>query len=310
MSKNAIVKISPRLEDIHNIEVNGGSVKVFDFDEANKRQTLAKELREARLLLNDQFKKYPSFPGVIRVMVREDAIAKSHRPSDFLNGMSILTYTSSKEMYVAAYDKDLERAISNCEKRNTKSFVANISSIVSINCVIPDNKKIDVGSKDTYNILLKLFDYGNYEKNLESEKILTNYFSNTNLDYKEITIGNKICTRIVKGITFKQIKNLLDFPFVMSIRECGQILPTDEKEESSLVFLPSRNYAFNQDDVIAVVDSGISKDVVPEKFIYARESYIPVEYQDNSHGTFVASTILFGNEINTRQEKTQLILGC
>lgn len=303
MSRKAIIRITPRIKDIKSNPVNGGSNKIFEFNEFERRQSLIRDLDAARQLLRQQFIDYPSFPGVLKIIVRDDAIAKSHRPDDFLGGMSILTYGLPNEIYVAAYDKDLYRLIDNCKARNTNRFIANISSILSIQCVVPNNKKVSIDNKELHNIIIKLFDYGNQEKTQEAEKALAHILNEIDVDYRQVFVGDKICSRIVKNITTKQIESIKNLPFVMSIRESNNISSSNSKTDSLARFIPMRDYVLRDNDIIAVVDSGISEKTIPSKYIYARESYIPTEYQDNSHGTFVASTILFGNEINNRQEE-------
>lgn len=50
--------------------------------------------------------------------------------------------------------------------------------------------------------------------------------------------------------------------------------------------------------IIGIIDSGIADIPELKKYIYAREEYVPKEYQNRNHGTFVASTIQYGDQLN------------
>ena len=302
MNRKPVIVITPRTEkDIHQIPNNGGGTKLFDVNLAERRLFLSNCLKMACQELEPQFLKYPSFPEVIKITVRDDAIAKSHRPNDFLRCMKVLTYGLPTEIYVAVSSNDLNNAILDCQNRDTIRYNANISSIVSIQSVLPKDKKVIINNSSTHSIVLKMLDYRDEIKNKESDTLLNLVLEKYNTEQHIIKVGRKNSLRVIKKITNDGIKAIMDLPFVMSIRETVGLCGVENRSKAFDYFKPIRSY-LSSDDIIAVVDSGISKEVIGEKNIYGKEEYVPVEYQDNSHGTFVASTILFGNEINNRPE--------
>lgn len=309
MSKNAAVIIVPRKEkDIHPIPPGGSQQKYFKCDLTAKRNYLKNEMIIASQKLQNQFERFPDVPSILKIVVREDAIAKSHRPMDFLGNMKIVSFGMPTEIFVSAFKYDIDETINNISNRTTQNYIANLSTIESIQGFLPENKQTNLidKNKKEHNLFLKIFGFDDVNLNVKCEKILDKLFSSLDIKFKRIYVGNKVCSRVLYNVSLEQINEILKIPFVKSLSEPSGLFSANSVNDVFGCFSPNLKYKFDNNIVIGVIDSGISSSAISEDYIYSRENYVPEELQDKNHGTFVASTILFGNELNCREEKTPI----
>jgi hypothetical protein len=118
-NKKLPLKVVPRLEkDFYRPEASGGPKKVFTKVTPEFRQKLSSEVIGIRDHFSPAFKQFPKVPAVARVRVREDAIAKSHRPTDVFTA-STCPIIGAEGLGDSATERHAIRAgVSSKENRN------------------------------------------------------------------------------------------------------------------------------------------------------------------------------------------------
>lgn len=305
MSKLPIKIVLPRVENLKN-NLPGGSNKIFPGDINEKKNSIISDLETILSNYKEFFEKNVKVPTVARVTMREDAIAKSHLPTSFCKKMKIIGGGSLGELYVRVTEKDISDTITTLSKGQlTQEMIRNLSAMERIDIIPPSEKlKLSLDSESYDNVKVKIFNLGDELSDLVIE-------NNFDEKLKEFNVSNivsrKFCSNlsyfILKDLKKDDIVKLSTFPNVKEISipssfSSSIIESTDLKQEIDLN--PAR-FEFGE-EIIGVIDSGISD--ILDDFIYDRVLYVPDGYQNREHGTFVASSILFGNELNNRQENS------
>ena len=99
--------------------------------------------------------------------------------------------------------------------------------------------------------------------------------------------------------SYDDVKNIASIHGIQTVdilEEYSQ--PVNQSLETTLPAVFD-DLAVENDVLIGVIDGGISdSNPFVKPFIESREEHIPEIYQNHSHGTFIASTILYGNHLN------------
>lgn len=304
--------VLPRKEDIKKVIGMGSKIMMGEFTDELRKNT-ATQFTKLLEYYDNNFTEYPNVPCVGKVIMKEKAIAKSHKPTRLLseNNCPIIGTGKIDELYIKVTKKGATHAIQEILNSETEDLKVNITKIDRIepyteNDMLPTNiesfyKEILETQKP---IKIKLFDYGNEIENLycamEFKKLIGTLGLNENIKELHYTNNLKIyklfCNDIKKIreiFKFSGIKNISFFPSYSSVQANAENL-----NKIDLTNLPEPEKG-KEYPIIGIIDSGIKKGhKYLEKWVYAREVFVSPEYQNNNHGTFVAGVLEYGHVLN------------
>jgi serine protease AprX len=137
---NLPLKVVPPLErDFYKPDAGGGPKKVFQPVNREFRERLASEVMQVRKHFRQSFNDHPTLPAVARLKVREDAIAKSHRPTALFTPKTcpIIGAEGLGHILLSVTPNGLDKLASRIEKDKTKQGIANLSTLRAIEAFTP-----------------------------------------------------------------------------------------------------------------------------------------------------------------------------
>lgn len=263
----------------------------------------------------DVFSTNELIPAVGKVTVKQEAIAKSHKPNELCQNCPIIGSEDLNEIYIRVDKKSISDTLSLVLNPPTQKFKANLTAIETIKPITAEEKisesleQISIqGDFDNIKnrIKIKIFDFGD---DFDNSQII-GYIKSKLFEYKLsdkyeiITYGDKIRFIKIEVDSYKDIIKLASINGVKSIDFFQKYsLPLDRFEDTDLQAYLGNEY-LDGELRIGIIDGGISEDnQFLQSDIIAREVYVNKTYQNPSHATFIASTIQYGNKLNDIPEE-------
>ncbi|MFZ5967668.1 MAG: S8 family peptidase [Bacillota bacterium] len=288
----------------------GGKVKFFGEVTPELQEEIINKFDHILDFYQDVFTENEHVPAVGKIVVKQEAIAKSHKPNDLCRNCPIIGSEDLDEIYIKVTKKSIADTVELIKNPPSERFRANMTTILDIQPVTAEEKIADElvqisqeGHFDNVKgkIKIKIFDFDD------------DYDDSLIVDYIVKKLGALGLSDKIKFINYgdgiKFIKaEVPSYETVVKIAAINGVKSVDFFQEYSLPlneFLGTDLEAFLDDEytdsemLIGIIDGGISKSnkfLAP--YIFAREEKVPVEYQNPSHATFIASTIQYGNKLN------------
>lgn len=302
------IKVVPDLKRDHvkPDSSTGGGHKVFGEVTSELRERLSAEVIGVRDCLRASLDKFPRVPAVAKAKLRPDAVAKSHRPTYMFSEKTcpIIGAEGLGELLISVTAAGLERLAKNIERNTTKQGIANISTLESIERYTPsiDIPQVTEEGQDI-TAKVKLHQHRMLDADIALEYAFHELLRHgQNPSIEEIHYGPGL--RVFRVTTTNQtvLEELSQFIGTQSIGP----FPTYFPVQTTAIAL--RNVQLNdfpppeigvQYPVVGVIDSGTAVgDPHLSPWVVGREEYIPVIYQNNTHGSFVCDLIAQGKGLN------------
>lgn len=302
MKENKLpIKVVPTLEqDFYKPDAGGGPKKVFGEVTRERRQGLSAQVSDIKSYYTAAFRVHPDIPAVARVRVRPDAIAKSHRPSSLLSTDTcpVIGVEGMGELLVSVTPSGLDRLANRIERDETKTGLANISTLLEINPYPPSVEPVE---DDIAKV--KLFSHHDPGVDAAVDRTFRGILARFGL-------VNPIELRYGKGLkifsvtrpgpdlievlrSFVGVQSVGPFPIYQPVRSAAIPVRTIVAADFPL---PRAEVKY---PVVGIIDSGTSpSDPFIDPWRVAREVYVPPADQDNSHGSFVAGLVVNGRSLN------------
>lgn len=277
------------------------------------RMALAAETDQTLRYFSDAFERYSNIPGVAKITLREEALAKSHRPLQLFSSTTcpIVGTLDFGELLVSATQKGLQSLKKKLLEGNSKKLVANISAIEKIEPYLPDDRL--QGEHSDYQkafedgnqrVKLKLFDHKNAEKNSIVNSRLVEFARQNGIDLQVLRYGSQRGILATKTNKLEVIEKLSNFIGLRSVSLVPKYKALDMELQTTPVGLISQEIfppPANDKEypVVGVIDSGVcphSTCIAP--WVIGRETYVPVGQEDYTHGTMVAGLIINSKALN------------
>ena len=290
---------------------SGGSIKFFGELTSELQNRVCKDLENIQVYYAPLFEENDLVPAVGKVVVKDEAIAKSHKPKDFLRHCPIIGSEDLNEIYIKVTKRGLAETIKLAHHPSSDRIKANLTTVKEIvpihpEDVISENIKIN-NEKDDFDriksqIKIKLFDFDDAFDNDQISEYVCSKLDDIGVgkELKKIEYGEKIRYIKVSVQSYEQIERIARINGVKSIdffREYS--LPVDSIPLEKIKGLEMKDEIYRAAETnIGIIDGGISDNKYLATFISARETYVNEKYQNREHGTFIASMIQYGNRLN------------
>ena len=312
--------VLPRDTD-YSANKSGGSNKPLCPYTDELRANIEAQCIQLKEILQNSFVQFPTSPCIAKVTMKEKAIAKTHKPTAIFKSKTCPIVGAEKlnEVLVKVTPTGIDRLINTVKSASTQEVKISLTKIEKIESYSRKDKMAITGydllEKIDRPLKVKLFSldddadneyfsrgFEELIKRLEiSDQITKAFYGGRSNIYK------MNCTD--KGI----IEAILKFPGLQKISFFPQYVcdrPNIRAAQKQISTLPQPKPDGSY-PIIGLIDSGISPDnryLMP--WVVAKEEFVPKEYQNNDHGTFVAGIIEYGqilNDIVQEQEQFKIL---
>lgn len=308
--KNLPIKLIMQQESHVFPNLPGGSPKHFGEVTEDLKEEVINEFKDVLEYYSDFLDENPTIPVIGKVKMKNEAIAKSHKPTTLCKYCPIIGGEDLEENYIRITRESIQKTIEYIRTSDSKYLGANLTAITEISAFKPQEKLstslIMELKEDKFSrrVKLKCFDFGN---DYDNQKILT-YVEQTlnkldlNYEYKDFGTNLKYFVLDVKEPQVVQQLSMINGIRKIDIFQ-KYYLPQQLQPIAVESIFNDNLDSILSDVVIGIIDGGISpNNTFLTPYIYARKEYVAPEYQNHHHGTFIASTIQFGNHLNNIPE--------
>lgn len=277
------------------------------------RLKLAQQTTDTLDYFTDSFSINPTIAGVAKVTLKEEALAKSHRPIQLFTSRTcpIVGTLDFGELLVSVTNSGLNELKHRLLTSNGKKVIANISAIEKIEPYSSedrmhglDSEYIATLSQQGEKLKLKLFDHQSDNKNVQLRRALTEFANENNIKLKELKYGSSKGLISASSVTQRAAEKLSTFIGLRSVTPIPRFKVNEIDLQAAPIGLaneslfPPPNLEVDY-PIVGVIDSGVCPNsTLISPWVVARESYVPPGLEDYSHGTMVAGLIINSRSLN------------
>ncbi len=308
--KNLPVKIVlPKTTDTQKNRGNG-SVTFFGDVTREMQNDVIKKFEAVATFYKDVFAENEHVPVVGKIKVKPEAIAKSHKPNDLCRNLPIIGSEKLDELYIKATKKSIQETIDLINKLPSERFRANLTALQDVT-PITAAEKINpelgvISEQGNFNsiknkIKIKIFDFNDEYDDTQIITYVMQKLKQYGLEDKHelISYGKQIKLIKVEVSSYKDIIKIAEINGVKSV-DFFQEYSIPSMEFSNIDIQTFLDDGENSEESIGIIDGGISiENTYLAPYVIAREEYVNEAYRNPKHATFIASTIQYGNELNS-----------
>lgn len=315
MNKNLPIKIVlPRKDDVKNRPAGGGPKKFFCTFNAEVQKHIVNSLKSVNDYYDDFFSEtHNAIPATALLIMKDEACAKSHTPDSLLGKNIIIGAKDINQFYIKISKDSIGESISRATKAETDSVQANMTAVQNIEPIEPNTKisaflqQILQKDFEIYkkNIKIKLFDFdGDDETNIRVHQYVFRKLKEIHLLEKLQPIYHGD-SKLYK-LEVQNEEDIIKLSKIVGIQTVDVFyqyaLPAFSTEKINFEHLDTIPH-IDSDTVIGIIDGGIGdKNQALKPYVINKKTYVADGYKNNLHGAFIASTILYGNYLNTIAE--------
>ncbi len=309
------VRIIQPSRDFLSAKQGGGGPLKFFIDEkefSSHSNNLIEDLRDITKNFEDIFEEFPNLPTVIKAELNEKALSKSNRPKKLFgrdtcpiigtNNIGEILLSTTKEGL-----KKLERKIKDPMGEEIKSNITAINEIKTLdikekthNLELQEVFKKSLRNNKSY-LKVLLFDHHDEEINKRCINSFLDFCKKEGLEIANISKLERIKIYRIIGADEKKIVNISKHPSVKTLSffpVYKVVVPLEAFKDKGINKFPKPEEGKNY-PIVGVIDSGVSKEnPILSPWIVHQETFIPPEYQDTYHGSFVAGIVSLGHHFN------------
>lgn len=306
-SGNPFLHIPFSRADLGTVDGGGGGGKLFVEITPQYRQALVTRLSTARESLSTQMAMYPEALGTVIFKLREEAIAKSHRPTKLKNeaGIESAGHANIDEMLVAADESGFAELESIILNREIKEINANLSAIESI---LPwtVERKTPTGFSSLRNnnhALIRLFQYSGEDSTQLNYNNLVQLLDLLSISYEEVgPLTGPPLIRVIDINLLPQssFDRLMNYPGIRYIIPEPRYSAFPVSSSGSVIEgVPDFSVPSSDMPTVAVFDTGVSRSAISLlPWVVGNDTYVVPPDTRFEHGTMVASLVSGAKIIN------------
>jgi hypothetical protein len=307
--KNLPIKVFEKRKIIDDRNPEGGGNNELppwaelSTDELNQRvNSFNTVLTDAVAWLDQRPKDRDFIPAVLRLNIDDRAIAKSHRPDigrifNDSEQQSVIGMINNRDLLVKINGVDQIRSIQkNLEK--TKKYQKGIAAITEMTQYSPDVILDEDWLQQSLRV--SLINYQNYHLNNSVCEVFETACRMQGISFKKVNYTPDLIIYRIADVTLDAIEDLKTFEALETLYVMPRFTITfDSIPNGDSVDIPIKYPEEGKSyPTVGILDSGITPIphlkpwLLPERF-----SKVPQDRKDESHGTFVAGIVVYGDEL-------------
>ena len=308
--------VLPRDIDYRKPSPSGGGPTVFGEVTAEVRGALASNLQNVNSHFASTFRRFPEVPAVAKVILKPEAVAKSHRPTDLFNETTcpIIGANSLGELYISVRPERVDLVTRRLEGLGKKTE-ANISTVAQIQPFTVDDvlrsQSIETIVSEEQNrsaLRFRLFRHGSPRDDSAIEAAFLRMVREYKIsEVERIDYARSLCIYRLQNVPEEVVGSLAGFVGIQSLslfpaystvetmsRTLGPISPSAFPPPE-----PGKEYG-----VVGIIDTGTDPNNSHlQAWVEDRYELVPRGRQNNEHGSFVAGLIAQGRRLNHNDER-------
>lgn len=313
-----IVQVNER--DYKKITYEGFSPPTVFGDGATHevRTKLAQQTLMALEYFLEEFNHWPGLAGIVKVTLKEEALAKTHRPMALFYSKTcpIVGTLDFGELLISATKEGLSNLRAKLLTGKSQKVIANISAIEKIEPYSSEDRITGDGLRDIISALdkgrrlkVRLFDHQDEEKNNKLQQAFIQFAKENNILLKNLTYGSSVDLISVLTQDRDAVNKISKFIGLRAVTTIPEFTVSDFHLQTSPVGMademlfpaPQQGVEY---PIVGVIDSGICpKSSLMSPWVVARESYVPEGLEDYNHGTMVAALIVNSQSLNHQDQR-------
>ncbi|NLB76448.1 MAG: S8 family peptidase [Crenarchaeota archaeon] len=305
--------VIPRDND-YNAPPPGGSKKYLEPFTPELQNTIATQCLNLQMSLQNSFQEFPSTPCIGKVVMKEKAIAKSHKPTALFkpNTCPIVGAEKLDEVLIKVTPQGLRHLINTVNFASSEDVKINMTKIKEIKAYALSDK-INIQDFDSHEsfvepIKVRLFHFDDATDNEYYTHGFEEHIKQFGLEVVKLNYGKNLCVYKLYCKNKEILKRVIEYPGVHKISFFPQYsyeFPHIAQAKKQLINLPPP-VSGEDYPIIGIIDSGIMPGhKFLEPWIYKREVFVAESYRNYEHGTFVAGIVQYGNILNLSAQKQQ-----
>ncbi len=292
----------------------GGSKKYLEPYTAELQAKIELQCQQLQLTMQEDFERFPMTPCIAKVVMKEKAIAKSHKPTALFkaNTCPIVGAQKLDEVLIKVTPRGLQHLINTVNLASSEDVKKTITKIQSIESFSIEDK-IDIQNFATLEKLsqplkVRLFSFNDTDDNDYYTHGFEDLVNSLGLSAVKLKYGKNICIYKLSCENKELARKILEYPGVYKVSFFPQYtceFPHIANAMKQIPNLPMPQVG-EEYPIVGIIDSGIMPGhKYLEPWVYKREFYVAEEYRNYEHGTFVAGIIQYGSILNTNAIKQQ-----
>lgn len=309
-AENPFIHIPFARQDLTIPSTSGSAKKIHVPVDDAYRSSLVASLDQASAELINDLKKFPHCLGPLVLTLRDEAVAKSHRPLKLIeeSGVQPAGHANVNEMLVAVSAASLQELRSVILTRTIHEIKANLSSIKKISSWsgLRKNPHGIQSLRTTGSIFVDSFQYFSNDITKQNFDYIKKWLEQKNIAYSEL---NRIKTtpllRITDShrVTDRDLAELISYPGLRHIyaepRYSAKVTSGDIVTDAVAIPPPNVDADTQHLPTVGVFDTGVSTKAASLKpWIVSKDVYVLPPDTNFEHGTMVASLITSSNHMN------------
>lgn len=306
--------VIPRDGDYRWPSAGGGELKFFGVVTDAMRQDFVRQADSLAAFFAKSFDAQPSVPAVARVRLKQEAVAKSHRPTDLFNDDTcpIIGGGALGELFVSVQPQGLAKLADRIRTGAARTTEAHLSALADIRPYTADDAlKLEEAAEMSaassrgklpplrFRLFRHLSQTVNTAIDLAFFKI-AQQFGVQDVEQMDYADGMSVyCLRDLPEVALKPLaafvgtQSLSTFPDYRIVRTAARSLGN----VTATNFPPpdaGRDYG-----LVGVIDTGTDpSNAHLQAWVVDRWDWVPRAMQNNDHGSFVAGLVVHGRSLN------------
>lgn len=138
--KNLPIKLVLQKASDTKRNLGGGKVKYFGEVNSKLQEEMIGKFDHVLNFYNDVFTENEHIPAVGKIVMKQEAIAKSHKPSDFCRELPIIGGEDLDEIYIKVTKKNINKTIDLIRNPPSQKFSANLTAVLDIKPITVEDK--------------------------------------------------------------------------------------------------------------------------------------------------------------------------
>lgn len=291
-------------DDYPSREKSGGGWEPFRRVTRAFRSDLLGNIQDVSNYFAPAFRRWPEVPGIAKVQLRNDALAKTYRPTSIFDESTCPIVGGSRfgELYVSVTPARLQALGRRIGTDSTDAIKRQLSVLSTIAPFTTDDALFGSSVKKGEPLRLRLFQHHALATDDRIHTIAKELCTRGKIEAIDAPYGQSMRVLRLDGVKKRTAEDLAAFPGTQSLSVFPKyraarttsiklkVLPNDAIAAPD----PNREYP-----VVLLVDSGTDpRNQQLQKWVVGRWDAVKRPKQDNDHGSFVAGLLCQSRRLN------------